>query len=100
MRFLAYLPLLVVGIAVAAFLVKLFVSLRVVSRPVWQEPGDEEPEATNMDSAAAGIRAEQISLDADALPDQRPLEQQCPAFPGEQAHIASRAVRQFSPEPF
>jgi hypothetical protein len=91
MRFLAYLPLLVVGIAVAAFLVKLFVSLRVVSRPVWQEPGDEEPQATNMDSAA-GIRSEQISLDADAL--------QCPALPGEQAHIASRAVRQFSPEPF
>jgi hypothetical protein len=42
MRFLPYLPFLVVGIAVAAFLIKLFVSLRVVGkRPTWQEPGDE-----------------------------------------------------------
>jgi hypothetical protein len=46
MRFLSDLPLLVVGIAVAAFLIKLFVSLRAASRgPVWQEPGDEEPGA-------------------------------------------------------
>jgi hypothetical protein len=44
MRFLPYLPFLVVGIAVAAFLIKLFVSLRAVSkRTVWQEPGEGEP---------------------------------------------------------
>jgi hypothetical protein len=43
MRFLPYLPFLVVGIAVAAFLVKLFASLRVASKKTaWQEPGEEE----------------------------------------------------------
>jgi hypothetical protein len=43
MRFLSDLPFLVVGIAVAAFLIKLFVSLRVASKG--PEPGDEEPGA-------------------------------------------------------
>jgi hypothetical protein len=56
MGFLSDLPLLVVGIAVAAFLIKLFVSLRVVGKaPVWQEFGDEEPRTLNTDQPAAGV---------------------------------------------
>ena len=59
MWFLPYLPFLVVGIAAAAFLIKLVVSLRVVSkRPSWQEPGDEEPgddELTRIANAFASL---------------------------------------------
>jgi hypothetical protein len=51
MRFLSYLPLLLVSIPVAAFLIKLVVSLRVANKgTVWQglgnqELGNEEPGA-------------------------------------------------------
>jgi hypothetical protein len=94
MRFLSDLPLLVVGIAVAAFLIKLFVSLWVANKaPVLHELGDQEPGAVNTDRAAAGIRAEQLLLDADAVPEQKPVEQQCPEYPGEHAHAASGVVQ-------
>lgn len=94
MQFLSDLPFLVVGIAVAVFLIKLLVSLRVASKgPVWQEPGDEEPRATNTDRAAAGIRTEQISLDADAVGDQKPVGQPSPEYLGEDARVASRVVQ-------
>jgi hypothetical protein len=93
MWFLADLLLLLAGIAVAGFLIKLFVSLRVVSKaPVWQEFGQKEPGDTNSTQAAAGIRTEQISLDADAQ-DQKPVEQSCPEYLGEDAHVASGTVR-------
>ncbi len=53
MNFLADLFFLVVGIAVAAFLIKLFVSLRVASKgPVSHELDDTEPAATTTDPAA------------------------------------------------
>jgi hypothetical protein len=69
MRFLSDLPFIGVGFVVAVFLLKLFVSLRVASEaPAWQELGDQEPRDPNSNQAAAGIRTEQISLDADALP--------------------------------
>lgn len=59
MWFLSDLPLLVVGIVVAAFLIKLFVSLRVAGKvPDWQELDDKESGASNTDRAAAGIRTE------------------------------------------
>jgi hypothetical protein len=90
MRFLSDLPFLVAGIAVAAFLIKLFVSLRVVNKgPVWQEFGDEGPGATITDRAAAHIRAEQILRDPDAFPDQKPVEQPSAEYLGEDAHVAN-----------
>ncbi|HUC53593.1 MAG TPA: hypothetical protein VMR90_06085 [Candidatus Cybelea sp.] len=56
MRFLSDLSLFVVGIAVVAFLVKLFVSLRVAGKvPDWQELDGQEPEISHTDRAA-GIR--------------------------------------------
>jgi hypothetical protein len=59
MRFLSDLPLLVVGFAVVAFLIKLFVSLRVAGRvPDLQELDDKESGVSNTDRAAAGIRTE------------------------------------------
>jgi hypothetical protein len=93
MWFFADLLLLLVGIAVAGFLIKLFVSLRVASKaPVWQELGDKEPGDTNSIQAAAGIRTEQISLDADA-PDQKCVGQSFPEYLGQDTHVASGTVR-------
>jgi|HubBroStandDraft_3_1064219.scaffolds.fasta_scaffold218094_2 hypothetical protein len=81
MRFLSDLPFLAVGIAVAAFLLKLFFSLRVVSKAlVWQEPGDKETGAANTDRAVAGIHTDQISKYVDALPDLKPVGQQSPEY--------------------
>ena len=75
MSFLSDLPFVVIGIAVAVFLIKLFVSLRVANKaPVWQELGDKEPGAADADQATAGIRTEQISPDANAVPDQKVAE--------------------------
>jgi hypothetical protein len=57
MWFLSHLPLLVVGIAVVALLIKLFVSLRVAGKvPDWQELDGNESGISNTDRAAAGIR--------------------------------------------
>jgi hypothetical protein len=59
MWFLSHLPLLVVGIAVVAFLIKLFVSLRVAGKvPDWQELDGNESGISNIDRTAAGIRTE------------------------------------------
>jgi hypothetical protein len=59
MWFLLRLPLLVVGIAVVAFLIKLFVSLRVAGKvPAWQELDGNESGISDTDRAAAGIRTE------------------------------------------
>jgi hypothetical protein len=57
MWLLSHLPLLVVGIAVVAFLIKLFVSLRVAGKvPDWQELDGKESGISNTERAAAGIR--------------------------------------------
>jgi hypothetical protein len=57
MWFLSHLPLLVVGITVVAFLIKLFVSLRVAGKlPDWQELDGQESGISNTDRAPAGIR--------------------------------------------
>ena len=57
MWFLSHLPLLVVGIAVLAFLIKLYASLRVAGRvPDWQELDAKESGISNTDRAAVGIR--------------------------------------------
>jgi len=94
MRFLSDLPLLVVGIAIAAFLIKLFVSLRVASKaPVWQESGDHEPETANNDRPTAGICTEQISLDAEAVRDQKPVELPSPEYLAEKARAAGGGAR-------
>jgi hypothetical protein len=94
MSFLSDLLFLVVGIAVATFLIKLFVSLRVASKgPVWQERGDEEPGATNTDRPDVGIRTEQISLDAHAAPEQKSAEQPSPEYALEKARAAGGAAR-------
>ena len=55
MWILSHLPLLVVGIAVAAFLIKLFVSLRVAGKVSdWRERDGSESSISNTDRAAAG----------------------------------------------
>jgi hypothetical protein len=90
MSFLLDLPFVVVGVAVAVFLIKLFVSLRVASKaPVWQELGDKEPGATDADQATARIRTEQISPDANAVPDQKVVEHSRSENFAEQAHVTS-----------
>jgi hypothetical protein len=59
MWFLSHLPLLIVGIAVVAFLIKLYVSLRVARKlPDWQERDGKESGISNTDRTAAGIRTE------------------------------------------
>lgn len=94
MWFLSDLPFWIVGIAVVVFLIKLFVSLRVAHKaPVWEDHGDKEPAATNTDRAAAGIRTQQISLDTDAVPDQKPMEQPSPEYLGQDAHVANGVGR-------
>jgi hypothetical protein len=57
MWFFSHLPLLVAGIAVVAFLIKLFVSLRVAGKVLdWQELDGKESGISNTERAAAGIR--------------------------------------------
>jgi hypothetical protein len=94
MWFTSYLPFLIVGIAVVAFLIKLFVSLSVVSKaPDWQTLADPAPGATKTDRADAGIHTEQILLDAKVVPDYRLVDQPYPEHPGEQAHLAGEVGR-------
>jgi hypothetical protein len=57
MWFLSHLPLLVAGFAVLAFLIKLFVSLRVAGKvPDWQELDAKESGISNTERAAGGNR--------------------------------------------
>jgi hypothetical protein len=87
-----YLPLSVVGIAVAVFVIKLIVSLRVAhNAPTWETLGDQRSVAAEADLVRGEMHAERV-LVADAVLDvgtgRSSLER-----PGEQEHAAGEVAR-------
>jgi hypothetical protein len=72
-----YLPLSVVGIAVAVFVIKLIVSLRVAhNAPTWETLGDQRSVAAEADLVRGEMHAERVL-----------------ARPGEQEHAAGEVAR-------
>ena len=88
-----YLLLSVVGIAVAVFVIKLIVSLRVAhNAPAWETLGDQRSGAAKTDLGRGEMHAERVLADADSVLDggigRSSLER-----PGEQEHAAGEVAR-------
>ena len=88
-----YLLLLVVGIAVAVFVIKLIVSLRVAhNAPAWETLGDQRSVAAEADLVRGEMHAERVLADADSVLDggigRSSLERL-----GEQEHAAGEVAR-------
>ena len=65
-----YLLLSVVGIAVAVFVIKLIVSLRVAhNAPAWETLGDQRSGAAKTDLGRGAMHAERVLADADSVFD-------------------------------
>ena len=86
-----YLLLSVVGIAVAVFVIKLIVSLRVAhNAPAWETLGDQRSGAAKTDLGRGEIHAERVLVDAvlDGGIGRSSLERL-----GEQEHAAGEVAR-------
>jgi len=83
----------VVGIAVAVFVIKLIVSLRVAhNAPAWETLGDQRSEAAKIDLGRGEMHAARVLADADSVLDggigRSSLERL-----GEQEHAAGEVAR-------
>jgi hypothetical protein len=88
-----YLVLSVVGIAVAVFVIKLIVSLRVAhNAPTWETVGEQRSGAAKTDAGRGEMHAERVLVDADAVLDAG-LGRSSLERPGEQEHAAGEVAR-------
>ena len=88
-----YLLLSVVGIAVAVFVIKLIVSLRVAhNAPAWETLGDQRSEAAKIDLGRGEMHAERVLVDADSVLDGGIGRSSLECL-GEQEHAAGEVAR-------
>ncbi len=89
-----YLLLSVVGIAVAVFVIKLIVSLRVAhNAPAWETLGDQRSGAAKTDLGRGEMHVEQVLVDADSVLDGGGIGRSSLERLGEQEHAAGEAAR-------
>jgi hypothetical protein len=89
MWLLFYLLLSVVSIAVAVFVIKLIVSLRVAHHaPAWETLGDKRSGAANVDRVRGEMRAERVLAVADRVPVGKRVGRSSSKQPGKRKKVA------------
>lgn len=84
-----YLLLSVVGIAVAVFVIKLIVSLRVAhNAPAWETLGDKRSGAANVDLVRGEMHAERVSAVADRVSVGKRVGRSISKQPGKRKKVA------------